>query len=121
MDVYLDADTCQPDVFWVSATSKCHLRPDGKWQGPPDLVIEILPPSTAVVDRRIKFDLYEQHGVGEYWLVDILANEYFIEVYSHQNSAFERIGVFVAGEVFNSPVLGQPVEVARIAGTSAGS
>lgn len=114
MDVYLDTDTCQPDVFWLSATSKCQLRPDGKWQGPPDLVIEILSPSTAAVDRRVKFDLYERHGIAEYWLIDILANEHFIEVYTHQGTEFARVGVFVAGDTFTSSVLGQPVEAAKI-------
>ena len=119
MDVYLDTDTCQPDVFWLSTSSKCQLRPDGKWQGPPDLNIEILSPSTAAVDRRVKFDLYERHGVAEYWLVDILANEHFIEVYTHQGTEFARVGVFVAGDTFTSSVLAQPVEAAKIINTPA--
>lgn len=114
MDVYLDVDTCQPDVFWVSPSSKCQLRPDGKWQGPPDLIIEILSPSTAAVDRRIKFDLYQRHDVSEYWLVDILANDHFIEVYRLHNDGFERVGVFVYGDVFTSSVLGQAVEATKI-------
>jgi Uma2 family endonuclease len=38
--------------------------------GAPDLVIEILSPSTAVKDLREKFLLYEKVGVKEYWIVD---------------------------------------------------
>lgn len=37
--------------------------------GAPDLIIEILSPSTSRTDRLEKFNLYEQVGVKEYWLV----------------------------------------------------
>ncbi|MCI5157311.1 MAG: Uma2 family endonuclease [Candidatus Electrothrix sp. AUS1_2] len=37
--------------------------------GPPDLIIEILSPSTAAKDLKVKRMLYEQHGVKEYWLL----------------------------------------------------
>ncbi|MBZ0303974.1 MAG: Uma2 family endonuclease [Anaerolineae bacterium] len=121
MDVYLDEDTCQPDVFWVGSESACQLRPDGKWQGPPDLIIEILSPSTAVVDRRLKFDLYERQGVAEYWLVDILADAYFVEVYANRDGVYERVGVFLSGDMFPSTVLGQPIAAARILGDQAGA
>lgn len=36
--------------------------------GAPDLIVEILSPSTAAKDLKIKRVLYEQHGVKEYWL-----------------------------------------------------
>jgi Uma2 family endonuclease len=114
MDVYLDDDTCQPDVFWVRSDSRCQLRPDGKWAGPPDLVIEILSPSTAVLDRGAKFTLYERHGVRELWLIDILSDQYFVEVYINDERKFDRSGVYVAGDTFDSATLGQTVAVAKI-------
>ncbi len=39
-------------------------------RGPPDLVIEILSPSTAERDRTVKLKLYQRQGVGESWIVD---------------------------------------------------
>ncbi len=38
--------------------------------GAPDLIVEILSPSTSKKDLNEKFGLYEKHGVKEYWVVD---------------------------------------------------
>jgi Uma2 family endonuclease len=38
--------------------------------GAPDVIIEILSPSTAAKDMKEKLHLYETHGVKEYWIVD---------------------------------------------------
>jgi Uma2 family endonuclease len=104
MDVHLDElNVVQPDLFWVSPdNTNCQLI-DEYWYGPPDLVIEVLSPGTTRRDRLTKYDLYEKHGVREYWIVD--ADELYIEVYANRNSKFERVGAFGLGESFISPVL----------------
>lgn len=57
----------QPDLLVVCDSSKL----DGKsCKGAPDLVIEILSPSTARTDRITKLNKYQQAGVREYWIVD---------------------------------------------------
>lgn len=38
--------------------------------GAPDLIIEIISPSTAQKDKLHKFNLYEKYGVKEYWIVE---------------------------------------------------
>jgi Uma2 family endonuclease len=61
MDVWLGEDCVQPDVFWVNGPeSRCKLGDDGYWYGAPDLVVEVLLPSTAYRDRQTKFNLYQQ-------------------------------------------------------------
>lgn len=99
-----DENVVEPDVFWVSdANPRCRLI-DGKyWRGAPDLVIEVLLPSTARIDRDLKFRLYEQYGVREYWLIDPDAQ--FIEVYRREGEKLERQGFFGAGETLTAGVL----------------
>ena len=56
----------QPDIFVVCDLSK--LDEDGCC-GSPDMIVEIISPSTAKKDMTEKFVLYEEHGVREYWIV----------------------------------------------------
>ncbi len=57
--------------------------------GAPDLVIEILSPSTAVKDLREKFFLYEKAGVKEYWIIDP-ANETLTVYNLSENGKYPR-------------------------------
>ena len=93
-------------MFWVSPEdTHCFLEENGRyWHGAPDLVIEILSPSTASDDRGIKFETYQKHGVREYWLVDPDAK--YIEVYGHDGGKFQRQGVYKPDQPFVSAVLG---------------
>ena len=71
-DVRLNAGTkdntvVQPDLLVICDQSKR----DGKGcVGAPDMIVEILSPSTATRDRLLKFEKYRQAGVREYWIVD---------------------------------------------------
>jgi len=56
----------QPDITVVCDASKLD---DKGCLGTPDLVIEILSPSTAAMDHIKKLALYEKNGVQEYWIV----------------------------------------------------
>jgi Uma2 family endonuclease len=57
----------QPDIFVVCDKDK--ITPGGCY-GAPDLVVEILSPSTAKRDIKDKRKLYQRAGVREYWIVD---------------------------------------------------
>ncbi len=100
-----DENSFEPDLFWVSAENEhCFLEDNGRyWHGAPDLVIEILSPTTASNDRGVKFEMYEQHGVREYWMVDPDAN--YVEIYRLEGDKFERQGLFKPNQPFTSTVL----------------
>ena len=71
-DVRLNADAgddtvVQPDISVVCDRSKMN---DHSCVGAPDLVIEIISPSTRRHDRILKFNTYLRAGVREYWVVD---------------------------------------------------
>jgi Uma2 family endonuclease len=57
----------QPDI--VVFCDKSKLTERGA-RGAPDLIVEVLSPSTSKKDMNEKFNLYERHGVREYWIVD---------------------------------------------------
>lgn len=63
-----DVDTMvEPDLSVVCDSDKLD---DHGCKGAPDLVIEILSPSTRRHDRLVKLGLYQRAGVREYWIVD---------------------------------------------------
>lgn len=63
-----DVDTMvEPDISVVCDQSKLDER---GCKGAPDLVTEILSPSTRRHDRLVKLDLYQRAGVREYWIVN---------------------------------------------------
>lgn len=99
----------EPDLVWYSAHRARLLGPDLMVSPPPDLVVEVLSPSTAPMDRGVKFVDYEAHGVGEYWIVDPERQTW--------DQYILRDGRYLtapAGEMLTSPVLGDAA-IARAA------
>jgi len=72
-------------------------------RGVPDLVIEILSPSTANRDRTYKRTLYERHGVKEYWMVDTDARN--ITVLLLGENGYELAAIYGEGQTLTSPTL----------------
>lgn len=59
----------EPDLFFIGADKAGQLG-DRRFDGAPDLVIEVVSPASLTLDRVTKFGEYERAGVGEYWIID---------------------------------------------------
>ena len=100
--VLTDTDVVQPDLMFVS-NERSHIITEDNIRGAPDLVIEILSPSTAEKDRTFKRALYARHGVREYWMVDPLAKT--VTVLLSGEHGFELAEVYGEGQTLTSPML----------------
>jgi Uma2 family endonuclease len=70
LDVILsDSAIVQPDLVYLASDRLGAVSRRGI-EGPPSLVVEILSPSTTMVDRETKRRLYARHDVPDFWLVD---------------------------------------------------
>ncbi len=93
------ATIVQPDICVICDKTKIDTK--GCF-GAPDLIIEIISPYTAKKDLNEKFNLYEENGVKEYWIVfpdSNAVNQYYLN-----NGKYERKDVYVNGQKFSSVV-----------------
>jgi Uma2 family endonuclease len=91
----------EPDVVFLS-NEHIDRRGEQFW-GPPDLVMEVISPSTRVTDRRDKYQEYAQAGVSEYWLIGPRART--VEVYFLEGSVYAAVGTYRSGESARSKLL----------------
>ena len=112
-DVYLsDTDVVQPDLLFTSK-ARTHIRNGKNIRGAPDLVVEILSPSTSSRDWGHKRDLYAKHGVKEYWLVDPYAKQ--VMVMPLEDVRYEIVGVYREDDTLRSPTLeGFDLDLGRV-------
>jgi Uma2 family endonuclease len=91
MDLYVDdTNVLQPDIIFISK-EKSYIIEENKINRSPDLVIEIISPSTETRDREIKKKIYAQAEIKEYWIVDPGKKE--IEIYTLRDE-----GYFLSGK-----------------------
>lgn len=102
-DVVLsDTDVVQPDLLFVSKDRADIITP-ANVQGAPNLVVEILSPSTAQRDWTQKRDLYAKYGVRELWLVAPDAR--LVWVMALTDGEYAITGVYKDGQTLISPTL----------------
>jgi Uma2 family endonuclease len=107
-----DHHVFEPDVLYLKPDSACSVG-EKRLTGAPDLVVEVLSPSTAKHDKAKKYTAYQANGVGEYWIVDP-SNE-VVEVWTLNTAGqFERQGVFAGDDTFDSVTLAETVEIKAI-------
>lgn len=91
----------QPDIFIVCDRSKIEKH---ALVGAPDVVFEILSPSTSKKDRTKKMDLYRRFEVSEYFLVDP-ENE-LVEEFMYSEGRYWVKGFYEGDEVFSIETIG---------------
>ena len=106
-----DVDTMvEPDISVVCDKNK--LDKYG-CRGAPDLVIEILSPSTLRHDRFVKLALYQQAGVREYWIVE--PETQTVQVYTLENGILQPRAFYGQGDVAKVNVLeGCFIELSKV-------
>ncbi len=100
LDVRLSADTAlQPDLIFISEARTGIIQEDFV-MGPPDLVVEILSPSTAAHDRATKLQIYAEAGVNEVWLIDPRART--VEILKRQGKNYLLDVILATDRVLSS-------------------
>lgn len=89
----------QPDLCVICDDAKLD---DRGCIGAPDLVVEILSPGNSKKEMGIKFDLYEENGVKEYWIVEPAENSIFI--YTLINGKYIGLKPCIEGQKITSPL-----------------
>ena len=93
-------DTLQPDATFTSAERLAAgpvVGPSGLGRVVPDVVVEVLSPSTARRDRVEKKHLYEMCGVNEYWLVDPRRRE--VTIFAREGGGFGAAALVRSGAI----------------------
>jgi len=95
VDLILESTSVlQPDLLFV-AKARQNIITDRAIEGAPDLVIEILSPTTSRSDRVTKAQIYARHKVPAYWIVD--PEQEAVEVYLLNVDSY-RLAVTLQGE-----------------------
>ena len=100
-DVVLSpTDIVQPDILFIAQEHRGIITERNIW-GAPDLVVEILSPTTAAKDRDLKRKLYAAYGVREFWIVSPEAQT--VEVLELSETGYRRAGLYARDEELHSP------------------
>ncbi|HEX8358635.1 MAG TPA: Uma2 family endonuclease [Longimicrobium sp.] len=99
--IFGDGDYLEPDLAFVRR-ERAEIVSERGIEGAPDLVVEVISPSTALRDRGIKRERYALYGVPLYWVVDVDLRQ--MEVYRLAESPFEPV------EIATDTLVLQPVE-----------
>ncbi|MEM8894145.1 MAG: Uma2 family endonuclease [Bacteroidota bacterium] len=100
----------QPDLVVICDQSKLD---DAGCLGAPDLIVEILSKSTLHKDLKDKFELYEESGVLEYWIIS--PNDEVVDVFVLDKDSYHLVGKYtVQDEVQSLTLKGLSVDLSTV-------
>ena len=102
----------EPDIVFFGPAKAATFEMETMLFPVPDLVIEILSDSTKARDRGVKYDDYEAHGVGEYWIIDPVAE--IVEQYLIEDGCFRLWLKSGSGEIASRVVSGFRIPIRAI-------
>lgn len=99
-----DGPAREPDLFFVSNANLERLG-EKRFDGAPDLVVEIVSAGSVREDKVRKFDEYEQAGVAEYWLIDPRPRQETAEFFQRSEDGIYHPADIGSDGVYQSRVL----------------
>ena len=113
IDVFFDEhNNTQPDILFIREERAFIVTRDGI-EGQPDLIVEVISPSSIKNDRVTKKDLYLKFGVMEYWLIDPIYQT--VEIYVlEQDKYVLKFMLVESGEVESQILEGFKIDIKAI-------
>lgn len=109
-----DPNIVQPDILVICDEEK--VNKEGRYQGIPSLVVEVISPSTRSKDMLTKLNLYAKSGIKEYWIVDLKKSRIYL--YQFEEREIEKVVGLDLGEVIHSVYFrGLKVDTTRLVQT----
>ena len=99
----------QPDLCIICDSTKIDER---GCNGAPDMIVEILSPSTALRDLDLKFKLYEENAVKEYWIVQ--PNDQTVSVFDLIESKFVLRGIYHSRKIIELKTIALEIDLNEV-------
>src|SRR5690554_5643966 len=100
--------TNNEDIYTVVQPDICVICDKGKLDGPgclgaPDLIVEILSPGNNKKELQNKYDVYQESGVNEYWIIH--PSEQTLMIYTLNSGIYVPSRLFTSGDTITSSIL----------------
>ena len=108
------ASPIQPDLA-VFFEGNAPRAGDKRFEGIPDLLVEVISPGSSRLDQFVKFAAYEKAGVPEYWMVNPKTRSVAVHHLDRERREYVEVGQWSSGEAARSTVLdGFKVEISAL-------
>lgn len=110
--IQLTRNDYEPDICFFGNKKAKKIHSNTLLYPVPDFVVEVLSPSTIKLDKEIKFNDYELHGVEEYWIIDPAKKE--VEQYLLVKGKYQLEQKIKSGNIISKVIKGFEIPVKAI-------